>query len=404
MPNQSLGKADLLDSVRQACGWLTEVAQVKHARLSDEPGMRIAKCDYADWRGATGEYTQRDPSWLYFCPIWHTGQAVRSLVRASQLLADPKTMEAAKFSAEFVLRHRVADPADEDYGLIFGFEDYPDKVNISAILESLAGPLDLAGATGEDRYFETVRTAAEWVLRKAYLPEHGLFRDVYDPAVRAFLAESAFHAVGRPIADDAVLLTVGRRTGNEAMVRAFYRILDYLMQHEDPPGNWISVAPCSTARQSIHPRHAYWFGAPFIDAFLDARDDRYLQVAIRAGRWYQQAQRRDGGLFRGTYRDFSTDSFGHATSGIACAVKLWSRLWSITGSDEWIEPAARAIDFCRLMQMTDPEDPNLRGCIVEKILPPDGTDRSLINVRDLASIFYIQAVCEAVTSGLADRW
>ena len=70
----------------------------------------------------------------------------------------------------------------------------------------------------------------------------------------------------------------------------------------------------------IHPRQAYWWGRPMIDAYRASRDPRYFACARRAGEWYQNAMRLDGGLFRGTRRDFKTDSFSHATSGVACAV------------------------------------------------------------------------------------
>jgi len=43
------------------------------------------------------------------------------------------------------------------------------------------------------------------------------------------------------------------------------------------------------------------------------------------------------------------------------------------------------------MQFTNPEDPNLKGAILEKVLPPDGTDRSPYHIRDLGTIFFIQA-------------
>jgi hypothetical protein len=123
-------------------------------------------------------------------------------------------------------------------------------------------------------------------------------------------------------------------------------------------------------------------------------------MAIRAGQWYVQAQRADGGLFRTTYRDFNTRSFGHATSGIACAAKIWTRLWQVTHDDQWLEPISKALEFCMNMQMISPSDENLRGVIVEKILPPDGTDRSLIYIRDLGTIFYIQAACEVISANL----
>ena len=34
-------------------------------------------------------------------------------------------------------------------------------------------------------------------------------------------------------------------------------------------------------------------------------------------------------------------------------------------------------------------DPNLRGAVLEKVLPPDGTDRLPYRVRDLGTIFFL---------------
>jgi hypothetical protein len=43
------------------------------------------------------------------------------------------------------------------------------------------------------------------------------------------------------------------------------------------------------------------------------------------------------------------------------------------------------------VQFTNPSDENLRGAILEKILPPDGTDASPYHLRDLGTIFFVQA-------------
>jgi len=390
----------LLDSMHQACRWLIDIAQAKHARLSDEPGTKTSLCDYPDWRGAIGEYNARDKSWIFFGAIWHTGQAVRALVRAWKLLQDPVLLNGAKYSADFILRNRVADPADDDYGLILAFEDYPDKVNVSGMIECLGGLVDLGEVTGDPVYRTAALAAVKWAARKSFIPSEGLFRDVYAPQTRDFISNNIFGVPGRPLAEDAEFLILGRLINDDELKNICFQTLDRLIRDEDPPGNWIKYPPCNPQRGNLHPRHAFWWGSPFIDAYLETGEDRYLQVALRAARWYVQAQRRDGGFFRGTYLDFTTDSFGHATSGMACAIKMWARLWAITKSEEWLTPIGRGLKFCRMMQITNPADENMRGCIVEKIYPPDGTDRPPFGVRDLASIFYIQAVCEVIDRGL----
>ncbi len=101
--------------------------------------------------------------------------------------------------------------------------------------------------------------------------------------------------------------------------------------------------------------------------------------------------RRDGGIFRNTYTDFTTDSFGHATSGAACAVIMFLEYYDETGDGEILPFIEKGLKFCMSMQFTNPADPNLKGAILEKVLPPDGTDRSPYYLRDLSTIFFIQA-------------
>lgn len=41
--------------------------------------------------------------------------------------------------------------------------------------------------------------------------------------------------------------------------------------------------------------------------------------------------------------------------------------------------------------MVDPRDEYLKGTILERVLAPDGTDRNPYYIRDLGSIFFVQA-------------
>jgi hypothetical protein len=45
-----------------------------------------------------------------------------------------------------------------------------------------------------------------------------------------------------------------------------------------------------------------------------------------------------------------------------------------------------------MMQLRDVHDPNLQGAVIEGVEPPDGSDASPYYVRDLATIFFVQAV------------
>jgi hypothetical protein len=351
------------------------------------------KLEHQHWRGALrGEYRASTRQWDFFSPVWHTGQAVKSLVWAGQALKRPDLLDAARLAAGFIGTARVEDRSDPHYGLIFGFEDFGDKSSTSAVLESLDGLWLLADATGETRYTEWSNAAAVWEARNSYLGD-GLFRDQFDVKSRTYLPPKAgANKPGRPLNDDAIFLKAAARGANPNLSAIFYEVAERLLRDEDPPGNWIGYGPCNAATGMIHPRQAYWWGRPMVDAYRDSHDARYLACARRAGQWYQNAMRLDGGLFRGTRRDFKTDSFSHATSGVACAVLLWEELWKETREEGWLESIRTGLDFCRSMQFHDVHDPNLQGALIEGAEAPNGSDASPYYVRDLATIFFVQAI------------
>ena len=389
-PRRLLDRAVLLRSVAAACDWITGVAQMHADTLSGERNSH--KLEHQHWRGALrGEYRASTREWDFFCPVWHTGQGIKALVWAARALDRPDLLDAARLGAEFIGAERVADRSDPHYGLIYAFEDFGDKASTSAALESLDGLWLLCDATGDKRYAEWANAAAAWEARNSYLGE-GLFRDQFDVKTGRYMPPAAgANKPGRPLNDDAIFLKASARAGRPELRTIFYDVAECLLREEDPPGNWIGFGPCNAATGMIHPRQAYWWGLPMIDAFRDSRDPRYLACARRAGEWYQNAMRLDGGMFRGTRRDFKTDSFSHATSGVACAILLWEELWKETREEEWLDSIHTGINFCLSMQLHDVRDPNLRGAVIEAVEAPDGTDASPYYLRDLSTIFFVQA-------------
>lgn len=391
-----LDRARLREAANAACDWITNIAQMKADTLSEERNSH--KLEHRHWRGALrGEYRVSTRQWDFFCPVWHSGQGIKALVWAAHALNRPELLDSARLAADFIGEQRVADHSNPHYGLIYGFEDFGDKSSTSAVLESLDGLFLLAGATGDRRFSDWAVAAADWEARNSYLGS-GLFRDQFDVKTLKYLPPAPGAAQpGRPLNDDAIFLKAAARSGKSEFRTIFYEIADRLLREEEPPGNWIRFGPCNAATGMIHPRQAYWWGLPMIDAFRDSHDPRYLACARRAGEWYQQAMRLDGGLFRGTRRDFRTDSFDHATSGVACAVLLWEELWKETQEQAWVESIRTGLNFCLMMQLRSVQDPNLQGALIEAVEAPDGTDASPYYLRDLSTIFFVQAVSRLLT-------
>jgi hypothetical protein len=391
---QTTTAAGWRDSVRRACVWLTDVAMIRECGFPSTVDFNRAG-EITDWRGAfRGEYAAATRRWDVYGPCWHGGQAVKSLVAAAALLDQPKLLDEARHAADFVIRYRVADPYDPNHGLLLAWED--GHVNTTAIIESLDGLFRLAEATGEMVYREVALAAVRWVADHAWLPEEGLFREVYDPRARTYLPHPSYgpDRVGAPILDDAVFLTAFRLTGDPRYRAIAIATAERLLRDERPAGNWAAFAPVDAATGALHPRCGWWWGRPLAAMTRETGDDRYLAACRRTAQWYARAQRLDGGMFRDTTPDHRTPSFGHVTSAVAGACLLWAELIHRHGDVEWVDPLRRGLAFCRSMQFDDDvADPSLRGAVLEKVLHPQGRDAPPWYLRDLGTIFHIQAVC-----------
>lgn len=330
-------------SVKLACDWLINIAQVKTEQLVTDKEQNIAAYPYPDWKGAIrGEYCPsrdvRPPrvagthgmvkagTWFFFGPIWHTGQAVKALSLAYKYFGNTEYLEAAKSGADFIIHQQVRDKGSDDFGLIAAYEDHNNIINTSAILECVGGLFNLTDVTGNERYATCAIDAIQWVVRKLY-KGNGLFTDGYDPVKKELSTQGwtdRFGVPGRPLIDDGVLFTAWQRTTDDKLRRIFYEVADLLLLKEDPPGNWINYIPSSWKKGTLHPRNgAFWWGRPMWMAYRSSRNEKYLQCFERSCDWYTKAMRHDGGMFRNTYLDFSTDSFGHATSAVGCACMMF---------------------------------------------------------------------------------
>ena len=377
----------LQKSLVAALRFLTESAIV---RDNAPPGEHSQEFGYTFWNGALrGEYSLAEKQWDTFCPVWHTGQGIKALCLAAQALGERKYLDYAVECAGFLLANQLHGGGDD--GLLLAFEDDPQMVNTSAILESLDGLFMLADMLGEARYEKAALDAAAWIARKAWLPDEGRFQDTYDIRSRTFKVLADLPNASRPLLDDCIFYRCYLRCGNTAYRDIALATAETLLRDEGPEGNWIKYHPCVKATGSIHPRHAFWWGRPMAELFGYTGDERYKEIFFRAVRWYENALRHDGGLFRGTYPDFNTDSFGHAASGSACAALCFMERAKFGESDHFISLAGKCINFCMRMQLTAPEDTSLTGVIIEKVMPPDGSGRNPYYIRDLGTVFFIQA-------------
>ena len=366
-----------------AIAWLTGAALVRDGQPVGSRGKAMA---LKSWNGSIrGEYLSTRGSWDSFCPLWHTGQAVKALVMQQEI-------EKAIVCADFILANQITE--GDDKGLLLAFEDHPELVNTSAVMEALDGLFLLAEKSGRKEYLQCAVDALDWTARKMWNPETKKFRGTYHvQSGRCVFDHPA--SPERPLLDDAVFLKGWMATGREDFRQIALDAADMLLCEEAPAGNWLCYIPCVTAEGLIHPRQAYWWGKPMLDLFEATQDERYLECFKRAAMWYKSALRLDGGLFRHTGVDFNTWSSGHSASGSACAALVladYRRFFKDESVTPFIE---KALAFCVSMQFNCPETPDLHGAILEKILPPDGSPQIPWQLRDLGTIFFLQAAASA---------
>lgn len=388
----------LRKSLSLACDWIMNTALTHTCQHNDDfCSNGIA---YPSWKGSLrGEYSARDKQWRTYCPYWHSSQGMKALLLAAPFhLNDKHNIDHSVMEiADFLLRNRITDKNHKDFGLPLAFEDSPRTINTSAILEALDGLFLMSDHTGDSRYESAAIDALRWISNNSYLKGTGLFQNSYNPEQGKFVIIPQYRRVSqewqtRPLLDDAVFLKAFSRSGIRPFREIFFETADRLLETEYPPGNWIRFLPCNESVGYIHPRHAYWWGMPLLEAWVESDNLLYHDAALRAADWYVRALRKDGGMIRNTYSDFNTDSFGHATSGAACASIFFMRcILNECNPGKYLPFVRRSLEFCMKMQFVNVSDKNLEGAILEKILPPDGTDSSPYHLRDLGSIFFIQA-------------
>ena len=381
-------------------------------------------------------------------PVWHGGQAIKGLVLASGLGAAAAKLgwkgagfnraawlATAERAAEFTLRNR--ETSGPDAGLIHAYENDCCSALTSTQLEGLYGLCLLSNATGDRRYADAALAATSWSLKTLMTGagNEGLMYDGYnlttrrfEPMVTNFVTKSG---VGRPMSDDSMFLRASRLATEPALKAklraAFFRVLDRLIASEGPPGNWGGYRPSTGVNGSQHPRQAFWWGRPFIDActrtpqaplfaFLPPLVTRSLSAVHRYRDGQQNVSRRGDSISRVVQKgaekrrrhvphedaSFQTTTFGQVTSGSACAAILWIELFQVTKDPALLPDIQKALAFVGESLVTNATDENMRGGVIEDSVDPGKCDASPYHLRDIAASFYMQALSMLLEGAAAE--
>jgi hypothetical protein len=334
-------------------------------------------------------------------PVWHTGQAIRSLLIAHRHSNDPSLVDACLAMGQFLIANIVDTPGHPNDGLLLAYEGDNVTVNNQTVFETLPGFLDLGQHTQDARWTAHARRAADFTLR-GLLPGEGLIVDHYHVARAQFVRDPDNPLPGRPLLDGGALVQLAQATGDESYRHAFLAMADRAVREENPPGTWIVFPPWHPDSGRLHIRTSWWWGYPLLGAYDLSGDARFWQAALRVGAWYLDQQNLDGGFYYSPLRNGKHVSLGLATSGAAVACIIWSDLYGRTGDPKYQDAVNRSVRFLLAAQFSlTASDPSIRGALWESPNPPDGTACPGFLIRDIATIFAIQALDRVLsTAGL----
>ncbi len=373
----------------QGADWLAKIARVRSEADRFEDPRRYPHPNYAG--AIRNEYDTRTGTWYLNGPVWHTGQAIRSLLVAHRHSPDPSLLDACLAMGRFVVANIVEAPGHPNDGLLLAYEGDNVTVNNQTVFETLPGLLDLAQWTQDVGWTAHARRAADFALR-GLLPEEGLIVDHYHVERAQFVRDPDNPLPGRPLLDGGTLVQLARATGDETYLRAFLTMSDRALREENPPGTWIIFPPWHADSGRLHIRTSWWWGYPLLQAYDLSGDARFWQATLRVGDWYLAQQNLDGGFYYSPLRNGKHVSLGLATSGAAVACIIWSDLYGRTGDPKYRDAVNRSVRFLLAAQFAAAaSDPNIRGALWESPNPPDGTACPGFLIRDIATILAIQA-------------
>lgn len=398
----NIQQKELSTSIIRGADWL-----IKRAQVHDESDLCIktTKYPFTYFKGMLrNEYIQSEGLWNLFGTLWHTGQGIVAMLDAYALSGEKRFLDAAVLAGEWILEQQLDhdDHDDHDAGLIKGFEDDGDAIGVSCILESLVGLFALERVTKNKKWLSAAISAVDWIARKSYIQGTGLFREPYHFHTRKFGMHhfSLKHQESaRPLNDDAIFLLAYRATGEKKYLKIFQEATQLLVNEENPhmSGNWIDYMPNNLQAGTFHARMAFWWGMCLVHAYEEFGDSKILEVAVRSGEWYTKAQRLDGGLFYQTDLNFDTPTTWQCVSGMACAILLWRAIQIHTGDCRFDENIEKGLSYIMSSQITSaPKDSFLYGCFPEGFMPFDGNEYPTYWIRDIATIFSIQAMSKLV--------
>ena len=304
-----------------------------------------------------------------------TGYAISSFLNIYTSLGDQKYLQYSKDAADYLLQLQSAEKNKLRFGAVPHSVTLPNmeiteqywSFDNAMILQGLA---DLFIQTDQQNYYRGAVLIAEW-LTGTMQHSDGSFFSMYDAQRNEICHEGPFFDkdFGCLHAKCAIgLLKTAQITGNGIFGQAARKVADWVLSLQRDDG-----AFWANTRRKYIVTHAHCYAVEgLLYAHHILKDRRYLKACIRAADWLILRQYSDGALtildkaimprgigrVEGIFSSLRSLKFSDET---AQAARIWLILHSITGKNQYIEAADKALQYLSKVQCRESDDNNMVG-------------------------------------------
>lgn len=396
-------------------GAVAAAASLRPAPQAEGGGL-VAKCDYHLLRG----------QWYDYERLWHTGQTIRALVAASDVLNDSSLIATAVEAGRWWKSQQIQAPSSLA-GLMNSTDVLPSFVgcitdacngtqDLGDVSDSAYGIFALTAATGDGSFADAAAASALWQLQHMGVSGRpGLYWNILNKSANPPAPLTDIPQPFRTQIEGSLFLQAFKHTGDKRLLAGFVAQATATVAYQDENGLWMLWTPNDNSTGYMHLRYNLWYAHSLVDAYELTHNKTYLAAAARTAVFYASTvQRSDGTMYYKSNVDGSAIENDICGSAVGFLLHLVLRLMqaptvvarpaalarlrlAVTRSVSWLlsnqYPAGHA-------------DPSLAGAILELDFRHKATylgphSRAVIH-RDLGTSFALPALgaydafCETV--------
>ena len=373
-----------------------------------EGGGLVAKCDYHLLRG----------EWYDYERLWHTGQTIRALVSASEVLNNSSLAATAMEAGRWWKSQRIQTPPGLA-GLMNSTDVLPSWVgcitdacngtqDLGDVSDSAYGIFALTAATGDLSFADAASASALWQLQHMGVAGRpGLYWNILNKSADPPAPLKDISQPFRTQIEGSLFLQAFRHTGNLRLRNGFIEQAEATVAYQDEHGLWMLWTPNDNSTGTLHLRYNLWYAHSLVDAYDLTQNETYLTAAARTAVFYvSTVQRSDGTMYYETNVDGSAienDICGSAVGFLLHLVLRLLRSRAIVAHQPSATLTALRLSVTRSVAWLlsnqyppDHADPSLAGAFLELDFRHKATylgphSRAVIH-RDLGTSFALPAL------------